>query len=59
MDETKTIAAILAAGCAASHPGCLPERAVAYYKSVLEGLRKREQEGAEAARSGSREGGGE
>jgi hypothetical protein len=59
MDETKVIAGILAAGCAASHPGCLPERAIAYYRSTLEGLRKLEQEGAEAARLESQEGDGE
>jgi hypothetical protein len=59
MDETKVIAAVLAAGCASNHPGCLPERAIAYYKSVLEGLRKLEKEGAEAARPEARESGGE
>ncbi|MDH3234961.1 MAG: hypothetical protein OEQ29_15685 [Alphaproteobacteria bacterium] len=50
MDETKVIAAILAAGCAANHPGCLPDRAVKYYNSALKELNRLEQEGTAAIR---------
>jgi hypothetical protein len=56
MDETKVIAGILAAGCAANHPGCLPERAIAYYKTALKGLRELEQERPGAARLEAQEG---
>ena len=59
MDETKVIAAILAAGCAANHPGCLPDRAVKYYNSALKELRELEPKGTGAVRPEVQEGDGE